>query len=251
MIDARVASMMMKGVVTAMSKKRKKKAKSPSAMSSILKMERPALQFSPTAWAKLLFLRDYGDTEVGGFAIAPADNLLLVEDVQLVRQACCWASVAFEDESVADFFDSQVDAGRRPEQFARIWVHTHPGDCPQPSMTDEETFDRVFGRSDWAVMFVLARNGRSYARLRFNIGPGGEMGIPITVDYSRPFGGSDSEAWEREYLSNVLPIGQVVNGADELEPSLASPFDEEPTDNWYEDWFEYESENETVEGLVT
>ena len=31
---------------------------------------RPILRFSPTAWAKLLFLRDYGPTEVGGFGIA-------------------------------------------------------------------------------------------------------------------------------------------------------------------------------------
>jgi len=30
---------------------------------------RPKLRFSPTAWAKLLFLRDRGPTEVGGFGI--------------------------------------------------------------------------------------------------------------------------------------------------------------------------------------
>ena len=28
------------------------------------------LRFSPTAWAKLLYLRDFGRTEVGGFGIA-------------------------------------------------------------------------------------------------------------------------------------------------------------------------------------
>ena len=31
--------------------------------------ESPTLWFSPTAWAKLLYLRDLGDTEVGGFGI--------------------------------------------------------------------------------------------------------------------------------------------------------------------------------------
>ena len=41
-------------------------------------------------------------------------------------------------------------------------------------MTDEETFARVFGRTDWAVMFILARQGQSYARLRFHVGPGGD-----------------------------------------------------------------------------
>ena len=106
-----------------------------------------ALRFSPLAWARLLYLRDYGDTEVGGFGIAASDDLLFVEDVQLVRQVCSWAHVAFDDESVADFFDAQVDSGRQPQQFGRLWVHTHPGDCPLPSMTDEDTFDRVFGSS--------------------------------------------------------------------------------------------------------
>ena len=45
------------------------------------------LRFSPTAWAKLIYLRDCGQTEVGGFAISAADDLMLVEDVQMVRQA--------------------------------------------------------------------------------------------------------------------------------------------------------------------
>ena len=145
----------------------------------------------------MLFLRDYGDTEVGGFGIAASDDLLFVEDIQLVKQVCSWAHVAFDDESVADFFDRQVDAERHPEQFARIWVHTHPGDCPRPSMTDEETFDRVFGRADWALMFILACEGESYARLRFNIGPCAEVEIPVVVDYSRSFSATDPDAWEQ------------------------------------------------------
>ena len=114
-------------------------------------MSRPTLRFSPTAWAKLLFLRDYGETEIGGFGISHPEDLLLVEDVRLVKQTCSWAHVAFDDESVADFFDEQVDDGRTPEQFARIWVHSHPGDCPLPSLTDEETFERVFGGASWAI----------------------------------------------------------------------------------------------------
>ena len=164
-----------------------------------------ALRFSVTAWAKLLFLRDLGETEVGGFGITSADDLLLVQDVRLVRQSCTEVSVSFDDEAVADFFDEQVDLGLKPEQFGRIWVHTHPADSPLPSSVDEETFRRVFGRTQWAVMFVLARGGQTYARLRFNVGPGGETAIPASVDYSRPFAASDQEAWEDEYLATVDP----------------------------------------------
>ena len=209
------------------------------------------LRFSPTAWAKLLFLRDYGDTEVGGFAITASDDLLFAEDIQLVKQDCSWAHVAFDDEAVADFFDAQVDAGRMPEQFGRIWVHTHPGDCPRPSMTDEETFERVFGRSNWAVMFILAREGESYARLRFNVGPRAELEIPVDVDYTQFFAGCEPEVWEHEYLANVQPQQVVRNTLSKSEPILASPFDEEPTSEWYESWLDYTDDEENLKGLVT
>ena len=70
-------------------------------------------------------------------------------------------------------------------------------------MTDEETFERVFGRCDWAVMFILARTGKTYARLRFNVGPGGNVLIPVQVDYGQTFNGSDHVAWLEEYEQNV------------------------------------------------
>ena len=165
---------------------------------------RPAtLRISPTAWAKLLYLRDAGDTEIGGFAISSHDDLLFVEDVELVVQQCTWSNVAFDDESVAEYFDRQVEAGRRPEEFARIWVHTHPGRSPEPSSTDEATLTRVFGRADWAVMLIVARGGETYARLRYNIGPGADIVLPVEVDYSRPFRGTDHAAWQAEFTTCV------------------------------------------------
>ena len=144
----------------------------------------PPLRFTPTAWAKLLYLRDRGDTEVGGFAISAASALLSIEDVQLVRQICSPTSVVFDDQSVADFFDKQVDQGRSPQEFGRIWVHTHPGNSPHPSMTDEETFARVFGNTEWAVMFILAQGGQTYARLQIKAGPGAVCLLPVEIDYS-------------------------------------------------------------------
>jgi len=163
------------------------------------------LRFSPTAWAKLLYFRDRQETEVGGFGVLSADDLLRVEEFVTVRQAVSMASVCFDDQAVADFFEAQVDAGRKPEQFCRVWLHTHPGNCPQPSSTDEETFARVFGGCQWAVMFVLAQEGKTYARLRFNVGPGASAVVPVDVDYGQPFGASDAAAWEREYRANILP----------------------------------------------
>ena len=55
------------------------------------------LRFTPTAWAKLLYFRDFGDTEVGGFGITAKDDLLLVEDFVTVQQKVSVASVSFDD----------------------------------------------------------------------------------------------------------------------------------------------------------
>ena len=105
-----------------------------SSLRSLDRMrEPPALRFSPTAWAKLLFLRDLGDTEVGGFGISAADDLLYVEDIELVRQVCTGVSVAFDDQAVADFFDRQVDQGRRPEMCGRLGYTRIRATRPSPA----------------------------------------------------------------------------------------------------------------------
>jgi hypothetical protein len=164
---------------------------------------RPILRFTPYAWAKLEYLRDFGPTEIGAFGVSAPDDLLLVEDLHLVEQTCDVVSVAFDDAAVADYFDRQVDQGMPPERFARIWIHTHPGYSAAPSALDETTFARVFGRSNWAVMFILARGGSCQGRLRFSVGPMASQRVSIAVDYSRPFAGSDHAAWQNEYQQMV------------------------------------------------
>ena len=190
--------------------------KAPSGKPKLIRRrpQRPTLRLSPYAWAKLLFLRDAGPTEIGGFGISAPGQPLLVEDVRLVTQRCDWASVDFQDTAVADYFDEQVDRGRRPEEFGRIWVHTHPGASPAPSATDEETFRRVFGACDWAVMFILAAGGASYARLQFGVGPGGSMEIPVELDYGAEFEASARDAWQEEYATCVSPIESPVTAWD-------------------------------------
>lgn len=132
--------------------------------------------------------------------------------------------MAFDDAAVADFFEAQVDAGRRPEQFGRLWLHTHPGDSPTPSGTDEHTFTQVFGRCDWAVLFVLAQDGQTYARLRFNIGPGGDILIPTEIDFTRPFAASDQAGWAKEYEGNIQPLAlpERISARDRNSAALAT-----------------------------
>lgn len=199
------------------------------------------MRFSPTAWAKLLLLRDAGSTEIGGFGLAADDDLLRVEDIVLVTQLCTATHVEFDDDSVADYFDAQVDAGRRPEEFARIWVHTHPGSSAEPSRTDEVTFARAFGGVDWAVMFILARGGQTFARLRYNLGPGVDHLLPVEVDYQRPFAGSDERQWLEEYERYVhaeLPLPARVTNPRNLPPVTDDSFGD-----WHEAWDHYLDDN--------
>jgi proteasome lid subunit RPN8/RPN11 len=179
-----------------------------------------------------LYLRDAGPSEVGAFGLSDADDLLFVEDLRLIRQRATAVSVAFADLAVAEFFDEQVDRDLRPEQFARIWIHTHPGHCPTPSSTDEATFQRVFGQTDWAVMFILSATGEGYARLSYHVGPQTAVEIPVAVDLSRPFAASDCQAWQKEYeeaVEIIDPFRADTNlglAADDRAPRF------DPLDDW-------------------
>ena len=137
------------------------------------------------------------------FGICNPNDLLLIETVALVKQVCTPVTVEFDDEAVADYFDEQIDLGQTPESCGRVWLHTHPGSCPRPSGTDEETFGRVFSTPDWAVMFIIARGGATYARMRTNVGPGCVKRLGVEVDFDSEFPESDQDQWEAEYEAAV------------------------------------------------
>ena len=54
-------------------------------------------------------------------------------------------------------------------------------------------------------MFITAHEGKTYARISFNVGPGGQVLIPVKVDYEKPFLGADQQAWIEEYKANIHP----------------------------------------------
>ncbi|MDB5319587.1 MAG: hypothetical protein JWN40_1218 [Phycisphaerales bacterium] len=178
---------------------------------------------APLAFLKLQFFLHAGETEIGGFGVSRADDLLYIEDFVTVRQRVSCVTVEFDDAAVADHFDAMVDDGKVPAQFARIWVHTHPGSSAEPSGTDEETFERAFGRCDWSVMFILSRTGQTYARLRFAAGPRASLLLPVRVDWAAwantvaDLGGERlgelAEAWMDEYGQNVRPVFELAFSA--------------------------------------
>ena len=166
--------------------------------------------FSTLAWLKFQFLCHAGPTEVAGFGLSSLHDPLYLDDVLVIRQRATPVTVGFDDHAVADLFDEMADAGIPPSRFARIWLHTHPGSSVTPSWTDEDTFRRCFGSCDWTVMAILGRTGRTYARLRFNAGPGTSVVIPTAVDWADwPDLACNEELsfriddWRREYASLV------------------------------------------------
>lgn len=203
----------------------------------------PTLRFTPYAWTKLLFLRDLGDTEVGGFGISSNEDIFLLEDFRLIKQHATAVTVKFDDEAVADFFDEQIDAGRQPERCGRCWIHTHPGDSAEPSGTDEETFARAFGDSSWALMFILARGGATYARLKFGCGPGAELLVPVEIAWDVPFAGTDHDAWEEEYDQCVYPVSPTPFGPNQnISPDEIAFLEKNPElfDEWGFSLLDYE-----------
>lgn len=179
----------------------------------------PRLVFSPLAWMKLQHFCHAVDVEIAGFAITRPDDPLYVEEFVTVRQKNSAVTVEMDDQAVADFLDRAVDAGLPPSRVMRIWIHTHPGSSPEPSHVDETTFARVFGRCDWAVMFIVDRAGNTYARLSLNVGPGAAVHLPVSVAWSDwPTVVNDPvfsmpnrlAEWRMELAGNIQPVPETL-----------------------------------------
>jgi proteasome lid subunit RPN8/RPN11 len=164
--------------------------------------EQPQLRFTPYAWAKLRWCCHNSSDECGGFGITP-NSPDLVEDFVMLKQDVTPVTVEFEDTAVADFLEDMVERGLQPHQCMRVWIHTHPNMNPTPSSVDEETFERVFGDCDYAIMFILSTKDTCYCRIQTNVGISTEQKIEAAVDYSTSFGPSDEEAWKKEFDESV------------------------------------------------
>jgi proteasome lid subunit RPN8/RPN11 len=208
----------------------------------------PCLTFSPLAWLKLQYFCHAGNTEIAGFAISAKDDPLYVEEFLTVRQRTSPVTVALDDQAVADYLDHCVDAGLPPQRALRIWIHTHPGDSAEPSSTDEETFARVFGSCDWAVMCIVSRRGDTYARLSLRVGPGAEVMLPVRVDWSDwpavlsvpALAIADPFAhWRQEFADHVQRLGEPQRPVLlPFDPLLEAPRPVAPvTDAWAMDDF--------------
>lgn len=161
------------------------------------------LRWSPTAWGKLLYFLHKGDTEVAGYGITETEDPLLVTDIKLVKQKCTEATFELDEEDSAVFMEEMDNRGLDPWQYSNILWHTHPGNCPNPSGTDEKNFDKNFSHPNWAIFFIIARGEETYCRIRHNTGPGVEAILKTDIDYSYEFDGINFKDLDKEYKEKV------------------------------------------------
>jgi proteasome lid subunit RPN8/RPN11 len=165
------------------------------------------LLFSRLVWEKFVWMRDYGNVEVGGFAVTSPDDPLYILDFELVKQTVTSGSIDFDDNSMIDRMTRRgIDNGEDPETYQRIWIHTHPGQSADPSTVDYETFNKCYKAEPWAVMLILAKGGEVTASLRYN---GAKFGVVTTQlgVHVEPWPDTPVllpiPAWIEEYNANV------------------------------------------------
>lgn len=168
------------------------------------------LRFSLRAWAKLQYVLLKVDQEVIAFGITDGQDLLAVRDFWLPGQYGSVASASLDEESFAEEFEKRAQEAD-PVSFARIFLHTHPDMSPEPSGVDEKTFQEVFGKTNWAVLFILARNGETWCRCQGTVEVAGDRRVvrleqEWEVDYGlrcalRP---EDWQEWGAEIEKKLL-----------------------------------------------
>ena len=170
------------------------------------------LRFTLFAWRKMCFIRDLGNTEVSFFAISRKEDLGLVVDVKMPYQKGSTAYTEFDEPKLTDFFEDMVDAGYHPEEFGRIWCHTHPGISASPSGKDEDTFKSEFSAPNWAIMFILGKGDKAETtcRIKYQNHPqlvhvlgshvSKQLDVEIDLNADCPAINQESrDAWKAEY----------------------------------------------------
>ena len=168
------------------------------------------IYFTPYSWSKLIFLRDAVSTEIGMFGInGDSARPELVTDMIVPKQSCTTATVDCDVDHLQDLQLDCFESGLAPWQISRVWIHTHPDGCgPQPSHTDLEQFAEFASETDYYVFVILSKTGESYGEIRYSRPAHIARNVPIAIDWSYPFSGSDHADWQSlaKRVSKPAPV---------------------------------------------
>src|SRR5690606_21586392 len=124
--------------------------------------------FTKYAWNKLLYLRDKGSTEIGGWGLCKDPNdPLLIHDIIVPKQTCSYAAVEFDDVDLDEvWLDLAIEQEMHSYQYSAIWIHTHPGISAHPSQTDEKTFSDIKHCDLFFAMLIVAKDSTYTCRIK-------------------------------------------------------------------------------------
>lgn len=167
------------------------------------KMKVSELVFSMYAWQKLQYFCHADSCEVSGFLKTHPQAPFYVQDLVLTKGEYSVAGVKMDPVAVNEYMTNELIEGRP----VRMWWHTHPGNSASPSMVDEDQLSTEFSNCNYFVMFIHAKGGENYCRLRLGI-EGTKMyfdqNIPVRVETRlRQTDKIDVEAWQKEYSDAV------------------------------------------------
>lgn len=143
------------------------------------------LRISPAAFQKVAYFTKK-TVEVGGFAITSPEDPALIIDFVVLKQTSSVASFDFDKDGMQDYLNEMVDRGISPNNCFRIYIHTHPGNSPQPSSVDDEQFDELMENYPWFCMVIFAKDLSTYARVKMTQGCGIEAELDLEIDWDVP-----------------------------------------------------------------
>lgn len=175
------------------------------------------IKFTPTAYAQILRVCQEAETEIGFWGITDPDNPLLIVGLHMPKQACTVASCSFDETGIGESVEELSKLGLHVSQYGRVWIHTHPGNSPNPSGKDEQTFSEDFKGKPFAVMMILAKGGQWYARAKWdgsNV-PLLSREIDVSVCWDCEFEGSDWLEWTNELSEKVTEPAPVFSAIED------------------------------------
>jgi len=144
-------------------------------------------------------------------------------------------------EKQVELFETR---GIQPWQSS-CWIHTHPAGVERPSSTDEETMRESFGAWGlcasrgsrcYAVMIILTKSGRFYARVDFNhdFGPPQasfhqrfnvqcDVEVLWTEAGDEAIGRETFAAWDKELKELVREMPPLTSASSERGLAVSSP----------------------------
>ena len=157
------------------------------------------LTLSAQVWHKLAFLAKNYTHEVSGFGVSSVEKPFYVKEFHMVEQINDASSTEMTEEGLANYMDTQLAREKAPCEFMRIWCHTHPVGVNSPSKTDNDTMVDVFEECDWAIMFIITKELKTYAEIQTKaLSETIHTLMDVEVDW-KSYGSTNPDDWEQEH----------------------------------------------------